>query len=264
MNATGRPVFLYWKMFFSLNMNIVLFSSYVILYRVRSVGGYRMLEEYLVSIGRLVVAGVLGGIVGYEREHTKRPAGFRTHILVCIGSALVMITSEFLFKRYSDIVNMDPARLGAQVISGIGFLGAGTIIREGASVKGLTTAASLWAVSCIGIAAGSGFYMGAISATVLTFVTLIFLKRMESQFAVKKRYSTIYVHTGGMLEQIRSVKSALEKMGVASKGIEVILKNEEADDFILKFRVKIPKGLNSGDVIAEICSIEGLKKVYAE
>jgi putative Mg2+ transporter-C (MgtC) family protein len=105
---------------------------------------------------RMVLAAALGGFIGYEREHLNRPAGFRTHILVCVGAALVMMTSQYLAYRYPGDT-IDLSRLGAQVISGIGFLGAGTIIRDGFNVRGLTTAASLWAVSCVGIAVGSGY-----------------------------------------------------------------------------------------------------------
>ena len=129
---------------------------------------------------RLLLAVLLGGFIGYEREHTNRPAGFRTHILVCAGAALVMATSEYLVRRYS-ISAVDPARLGAQVISGIGFLGAGTIIRDGVNVRGLTTAASLWAVSCVGIAVGCGFYLGAVIATVF-IPHLIILKKRKGAF----------------------------------------------------------------------------------
>ena len=126
-------------------------------------------------LARLLLAVLLGGFVGYEREHANRPAGFRTHILVCVGAALVMVTSEYMVRKYS-ISAVDPARLGAQVVSGIGFLGAGTIIRDGVNIRGLTTAASLWAVSCVGIAVGSGFYAGAAIATIFIFLTLIILK----------------------------------------------------------------------------------------
>ncbi|MDF2988017.1 MAG: putative rane protein [Eubacterium sp.] len=137
-------------------------------------------DFYIAMILRLLAACLLGGIIGFEREHVHRPAGLRTHILVCVGSALVMITSEFIYYHYSSHVNVDPARLGAQVISGIGFLGAGTIIKEGISVKGLTTAASLWAVSCVGIAVGIGFYSGAIIATVIIFLILVVIKKTQS------------------------------------------------------------------------------------
>ena len=107
----------------------------------------------IISIVRLGLAALLGGIIGYEREHSHRPAGFRTHILVAVGAAVVMLTAVYMTERYPD--KLDMSRMPAQVVSGIGFLGAGTILREGFSVKGLTTAASLWAVSCVGLAVGS-------------------------------------------------------------------------------------------------------------
>ena len=99
-----------------------------------------------------------------------------------MGSALVMTTSQYLFNTYSDIVNLDPARLGAQVISGIGFLGAGTIMNDGHRVRGLTTAASLWVVACLGLAVGAGYYAGAVAAFIMSYFTLIFLKRFEIAF----------------------------------------------------------------------------------
>ena len=119
------------------------------------------------AVIKMVLTVLLSGIIGFEREHSHRPAGFRTHILVAVGSTLVMMTSKFVFLEYQGIVTVDPTRLGAQVISGIGFLGAGTILREGFSVKGLTTAASLWAVSCIGLAVGAGYYIGAFVTTLV-------------------------------------------------------------------------------------------------
>lgn len=127
---------------------------------------------------RLFLAVLFSGFIGNEREHINRPAGIRTHVLVCVGAALVMMTSEFVAFRYNGVLNMDPTRLGAQVVSGIGFLGAGTIIKEGFNVKGLTTAASLWTVSCIGIAVGAGFYFGAAFATFVTFFILRFIKKL--------------------------------------------------------------------------------------
>jgi len=143
----------------------------------------------LIIVGQLVLAAVLGGIVGLEREVTHHAAGFRTHILVCVGAALVMITSTFLFDAYEGRTNLDPARLGAQVISGIGFLGAGTILREGITVRGLTTAASLWVVGCIGLAVGSGFYLGAVAATGVTFLTLTLLQSLSAR--IEKKYGRI-------------------------------------------------------------------------
>lgn len=134
------------------------------------------LEPIITAFLRLVLAAVLGGFIGHEREHTNRPAGLRTHALVCVGSALIMLVSEYAYTLYGNMV--DPTRLGAQVISGIGFLGAGTIIKEGFNVKGLTTAASIWVVSCIGLALGMGYYSGAIMATGLIYCTLLILKKI--------------------------------------------------------------------------------------
>ena len=216
---------------------------------------------YVVLTARLVLACILGGVIGYERESTNRPAGFRTHILVCVGSALVMITSEFIFERYRGMTNIDPARLGAQVISGIGFLGAGTIIRDGFNVKGLTTAASLWAVSCVGIAAGIGFYEGAIVATLIIYLTLIVLKRMEKHFAKKLHYKTIHIHSLNIPGQIGLLSNVFENHGVNVKTIEFI---NDADDtgIIVKFRVIMPEGSSKTALIDGLQKVEGIQKVY--
>lgn len=130
---------------------------------------------------RLLCAMVVGTVIGIEREYTHRPAGLRTHILVTLGACAVMITGQLIFHQYRPYGGTaDPARLAAQVISGVGFLGAGTIMREGVNVKGLTTAASLWAVACLGIAAGGGYYVVALSGMVLMFITLTLLEVVQN------------------------------------------------------------------------------------
>ncbi len=129
---------------------------------------------------RLLCAMIVGTLIGLEREYTHRPAGLRTHILVALGACVVSLTGEMLYYHYSQLgATPDPARLSAQVITGVGFLGAGTIMKEGASVKGLTTAASVWAVACLGIAAGFGYYAVAVLGMVLIFVTLRFLEGFQ-------------------------------------------------------------------------------------
>lgn len=221
-----------------------------------------MLKLSLTLVVRLLLACVLGGFIGYEREHTNRPAGFRTHILVCVGAALVMATSEFIFRQYGGLTNIDPARLGAQVISGIGFLGAGTIIREGFSVKGLTTAASLWAVSCVGLAIGIGFYEGAVSATILIYITLIVLKKMEAHFTTKNRYRIIYVQSDKKAGQIGAITSVFDKMGARIKSIEFI-NNEEDKNLVVKFFVRLPAAnMKERNIASELHGIEGVQKVY--
>lgn len=132
---------------------------------------------------RLLVAMLVGLVIGTEREYTNRPAGMRTHILVALGACVVAITGELVFNQYKAMgATSDPARLSAQVISGVGFLGAGTILRDGATVKGLTTAASLWAVACLGIAAGFGYHLVALAGMVFIFVTLTILEVIQNKF----------------------------------------------------------------------------------
>lgn len=222
-----------------------------------------MFSSYAVLLGRLLLACVLGGIIGYEREQTHRPAGFRTHILVCVGSALVMITSEFIFKKYAGHTNIDPARLGAQVISGIGFIGAGTIMREGFSVKGLTTAASLWAVSCVGLAVGIGFYEGALGATALIFLTLIFLKRFELFFSKKNNLRTLYIESYNIPGQLGFISEVMERYDVFTKKIEFI-NSEDEKNLLVKLLIKLPDLKFRGNLFHDLHGIAGIQKVYEE
>ena len=121
---------------------------------------------------RMLCSMAVGMVIGTEREYSNRPAGMRTHILVALGACAVMLTGQMIFAQYHSYgAAPDPARLAAQVITGVGFLGAGTIMREGPTVRGLTTAASLWAVACLGVAAGGGYYSIALVGMVFIFIT---------------------------------------------------------------------------------------------
>jgi len=136
---------------------------------------------------RLLLAAVLGGAVGFEREIHEKAAGFRTHILVSIGACVIMLTSMHVADIYAGLAIADPTRIAAQVVSGIGFLGAGTIIRSRASIVGLTTAASLWAIAGIGLAVGSGLYVLAIFTTFLILASLIILNKVLLKVRYKKK-----------------------------------------------------------------------------
>ena len=152
---------------------------------------------------RVSMAIVVGGIIGYERGHRNRPAGFRTHILVCLGATLISILEDVIrldvvtfMVQHSSIVTqqkLDIGRYGAQVISGIGFLGAGTIMRDKGRIGGLTTAASIWATGCIGLVIGWGFYPVAIIAVTAVIVTLVILKQVEVRFIDNRIISKIKV-----------------------------------------------------------------------
>ncbi|MCK9433069.1 MAG: MgtC/SapB family protein [Candidatus Omnitrophica bacterium] len=128
---------------------------------------------------RLLLTLVVSGLIGLERQVHRRDAGLRTHILVALGSCLIMLTSLYVFDIYKDQVPLDPVRIAAGVVTGIGFLGAGTIIRESDRVRGLTTAASLWVVAGIGLAIGVGCIKIAVYTTVLVLLSLHFLRYLE-------------------------------------------------------------------------------------
>src|SRR5215216_273270 len=132
--------------------------------------------EWWQDLARLALAAALGGAIGFERELRDREAGFRTHMLVCVGSALFTIVSAYGFSAFlnsgDQVIRADPTRIAAQIVTGIGFLGAGAIIRQGMSIRGLTTAATLWVAAAIGIAAGAGYYSGAVAATLITLLAL--------------------------------------------------------------------------------------------
>lgn len=139
---------------------------------------------------RLVFAGILGGLIGFEREIHGRPAGFRTHMLVSLGACLMMVISEYFAVKYGmetneAILRLDPSRVAAQIVTGIGFLGAGAIIKEGATVRGLTTAACLWVSAGIGMAVGTGLYFGASAAAGLSLVALLLMKKVDSRIRKK-------------------------------------------------------------------------------
>ena len=139
-------------------------------------------------ITRLLLTLVLSGLIGLERQVHRRDAGLRTHILVALGSCLIMLTSLYVFDIYKDQVALDPVRIAAGVVTGIGFLGAGTIIREPDGVRGLTTAASLWVVAGIGLAVGVGFNKIAIYTTVLVLIVLHFLRFVEVPLAKEGKH----------------------------------------------------------------------------
>ncbi len=208
---------------------------------------------------RLILAALLGGVVGIERENKKRAAGLRTHVLVSLGSALVMVTSEYLFHQYFGLTELDPTRLGAQVISGIGFLGAGTIIKQGISVKGLTTAASLWTVACIGLATGAGFYIAAIMVAAIVTITLVLLSKFEKLLAGKSIHPEITVKLENKPGKLGEVASYIGKSGVNITNVDI---EEDGESFLLvHFTINLPKGISRNDVVMNLRTLAGVSIV---
>jgi putative Mg2+ transporter-C (MgtC) family protein len=208
---------------------------------------------------RLALACLLGGLIGMERERNRHPAGLRTHVLVCIGATLVMLCNIFIFEKYKGVSNIDPARLGAQVISGIGFLGAGTIIKEGVSVRGLTTAASLWAVGCLGISVGLGFYTGAIVTTSFILIILTIFSRFEYLFYGKSGKTLIVLKAVNAEGQINLISNKLKEFEMFYNNISI----EPAEDNLITVRIKvtISKNISNMKLIEELYKLEGIKYV---
>ena len=182
-------------------------------------------------ISRLVMAALLGSVIGFERERLSWAAGLRTHMLVCVGSALIMIVSAFGFADAlkGDHVVLDPLRVAAQVVSGIGFLGAGSILLRGEIVRGLTTAASLWSVAAIGLAVGGGLYTASIAATAIILLILAGLKPLERRFITvrQRRQLTMLVDRGSL-----SFHGLHEALGPGSVRVKqfVVQQSEESPE----------------------------------
>lgn len=213
--------------------------------------------------GRLVLATGLGGMIGLERETHNRPAGLRTHILVCLGSTLVMLVSMYgLIGMYEGISDprFDAGRIAAQVVSGIGFLGAGTILREGNTVRGLTTAASLWIVAGIGLAVGTGMYAAAVLTTLLTMLALKYLVRVERRWlGVQRDVITLrIVDEPGM---IAAVSGVLAKHRVDIRGVEIDADTENEGYASLELSVMMTPKTNPLIVVEELGGLEGVVHV---
>lgn len=212
---------------------------------------------------RLLSALVLGGIIGIEREGIRRPAGLRTHILVCVSSALVMISGIYLTNIYIDRILIDPSRFGAQVISGIGFLGAGTILKVNNGVKGLTTAASLWSVAGIGLACGIGFYSGAILCTLLILFSLKAFSKIERLIKNKNHEAWLEIVCENNMGILRKISTALESKEVQIKIIEA--NDLNCNDIMeAKLLIRLPKEIKTNEVIDLILFLDGIRNVKIE
>ena len=215
---------------------------------------------------KLGITTILSGFIGFEREHSHRPAGFRTHILVAVGSSLVMLTSVYIFDAQG--MTGDVTRMSAQILSGIGFLGAGTILREGFSVKGLTTAASLWAVACIGIAVGAGFYAGAFVATIVIYLTLNSLKRFIVRGSTGK---LLFVEIRDVGTQLPLITKTIKQCGGKIHSMEVVyteskdLKFKQRKDTSVIKMLVFPRNDESLSImITTIRSMEDVEDIYVD
>ncbi len=213
-------------------------------------------------IARLLIAGVLGGLIGFEREVSDQPAGFRTHILVALGACLFALASAFGFDALlssSPRTVLDPSRIAAQIVSGIGFLGAGAIILHGTSVRGLTTAASLWVVAAIGMAIAFGMYVPAAVTTAAVLLALWGLRRVRIRFLsrMKREHEELELEADPTMHPYELVES------LAERGIEIEkLSIQRAEGrYRLSLLMKLPPKLAMESVVSEISERPGVRQV---
>jgi len=212
---------------------------------------------------RLLMSLAFGGLIGFERELSNSAAGLRTHILVCVGSTLIMLLSMYGFSEFANEYNvrMDPSRLAAQVVSGIGFLGAGTILITGNVIKGLTTAASVWVVAAIGLAIGAGFIYPAALVCVLVLISLWVLNKVEKRFITGRKRQMLKIEVAdqpGLLshfsELIAMNKGSIRKMTVDT---------DHNGKIILYYTLIMPNG-KIAVLIEQFTQVEGVQRVMLD
>ena len=206
---------------------------------------------------RLIIALIIGGLTGLEREKSHQFAGFRTHILVAVGSCITSITSLSLFAQYSSQTNSDPARLTAQVLSGIGFLGAGAILKTSNGIRGLTTAAGILATACIGIALGYGYYVLSICAWSLVMITLYILKNIDKIIFKKKQ--TIFNIKVNNINVITALYNIFQKSQISVKNIDI--ENVENIYWKLSFFIVYDRRIILEELVNELNNLKNIISV---
>ena len=209
---------------------------------------------------RMVLAVLCGGIIGVEREYKRRPAGFRTHILICLGAAMTTMTSQFLYLNLHYYTDM--ARLGAQVVAGMGFIGAGTIIvTRRQRVKGLTTAAGLWASACMGLAIGAGFYECVILGFLLIFLSIRLLPYFENWIIENARHMNIYVEFES-LDDVGEIIGRIKSQDVQIYDVDIDHGREEKSrNPSAVFSIRLNRTQLHAQVLAAISELESVRTI---
>jgi len=217
------------------------------------------IDEKVITL-RLVISLVLGGLIGMERESRKQHAGLRTHILICLGSTVLMLLSIYIPQTFRDFQNGDPGRIAAQVISGIGFLGGGAIFKLGSNVRGLTTAATIWTVAAVGLTVGAGLYTGAAIATGLILFVLIILDKVENRFFPDVDLKTLLLNFNTPQIETGEVFNSLDKFGIKVKSMN-ITQSPDKRSTQMKFYIMVPAKLDLHKLYNELDSIERISQI---
>lgn len=221
------------------------------------------MDEMSEMLFKLLLSAFLGGLIGLEREAHSRAAGLRTHILVAIGSTLIMMVSNYMFLLYqnqtaSTVVRLDPARIAAMTITGIGFLGAGTIIQSKEIIRGLTTAACLWVIAAVGLSVGCGFYLPAVMTSFIALIALYLLHYLED-FLKKDWYRRLMVITDDS-DRFPTIEQVLTRHGmrILKVGLDTNILQKETTYHI---DIKMKKDLSDYKITHELVKIVGLRRV---
>lgn len=210
---------------------------------------------------RLLAAAALGALVGFDRERHNQPAGLRTHVILAVGSALAMVLSITLPVSFHAVTGTgDPARLAAQVVSGIGFLGAGAILRYGTNVRGLTTAASLWTVAIVGLAAGAGLYFAALGTTLLLLFSLVLLSFLEKRFIHPTIDWEVNFQCEDSAEVVAQFRQAVAMLGRKVKALGYS-KNVAENALIIEATVEAPETENIHAMVEQLSTLPGVRLV---
>ncbi len=208
---------------------------------------------------RLVMAVICGGIIGIERERKRRPAGFRTHILICLGAAMATLTSQYLVFELGQSTDM--ARLGAQVIAGIGFIGAGTIIiTKRRQVKGLTTAAGLWAAAIVGLCCGAGYVEGAVVTTVVVILAELVFAQFEYFIVSNARTFNLYVEYNDS-DDLGNIIDTIKRKGGYIVDMEITKNAADGRNPCVIFSLNAPRKISHQDLMAIISRLDGVVSV---
>lgn len=212
------------------------------------------------SLLRLFFSLIAGALIGFERESRRQPAGLRTHVLISVGSTLLMLLSIYIPQKYFDMKSGDPGRIAAQVVSGIGFLGAGAIIKLGNNVKGLTTAASIWVVAGIGLAIGAGLYIPSLIALVLILFTLIVLDYIEKDIFPPERIKSIHLYFDGTAVDMKKIKKTFAEYKITIQAIDVI-QSIQKEKVQVNLLARIPMSLNIPSFYKDIRNLPDISKI---
>ena len=210
------------------------------------------------GIFKLILCMLAGTLIGINRQKHKEAAGLRTHILICVGSALLMMLSIYIPQTFLDFKNGDPGRIAAQVVTGIGFLGAGAIIRLGNNVKGLTTAASIWVISAVGLAIGAGMYILSFGTILISLFTLVILARMEKKLFPRNIDKTLTILFENHHFNSNHVVKLLNKKHIENQMVDITSGTAKEKDIELVFLISIPENAEVGELINSLYAFKGV------